>query len=261
MLNENFTEILPKQIPLLFDEMEHALEGFHKDYYKSTVETFIQQHEAFFSQLELLTWEDVEDGSIAKQIGAWMADCVKERGKDITSKSKRDRYALDANLFMVSYILPSILEVSNGRVGKAITEEICSIWSENFKNSHIQAASIADIDGGFKRKLCYVTTATCLALNLGSDCEELNLLKAYRDKVLMQNEAGRNIVSQYYNIAPTIVKRIDALQNAKEIYVDLYRKYIGKCVQCIKNKEYDSCLSIYSEMVEKLTDRFVRTNR
>lgn len=261
MLNENFTEICSEHISAMFDEMEASLNGFHKDYYKSTVESFIEKHGPFFSQMEGLTPDDVEDGQIAKQLGMMMTDCAKRGGQDLNSKAKRDKYALDLNLFMVSYVLPSILEVAGGRVGKVITEGICSAWSDQFKNAHIQAASIADIDGGFKRKLCYVTTATCMALDLGTDCEELNLLKAYRDDVLMKTEDGRSLVAKYYNIAPTIVKRIDALQDAKEIYVSLYHEYIEKCIACLRNKESERCLSIYSEMVEKLTDRFVRTNR
>lgn len=261
MLKDNFTEIFSEQIPSMFGEVEASLNGFNKDIYKSTVEAFIQNHKPFFDLVEGMTSEDIEDGTIIQEMGLLMVEQAKKGQEGIKSKAKLDKYTLDLNLFMVAYVLPSIMEVASGRVGKAIDEGICAVWSEHFKNAHIQAASIADIDGGFKRKLCYVTTATCLALNLGTDCEELKLLKAYRDDVLMKSDAGRAIVSQYYNIAPTIVKRIDSLQEAKEIYVNLYQEYIEKCIACLKDKETERCLSVYSEMVEKLADRFVRTNR
>ena len=78
---------------------------------------------------------------------------------------------------------------------------------------------------GLKKEFyCYITTAVCKSLNKPDDCYELNLLREYRDQYLMGTKDGE-ICKEYYNIAPTIVKRIDRSPDASEIYADIWEKY------------------------------------
>lgn len=260
-MNEQFLETLTQVAPRIFDEMDASLAAFNKDTYKTSFENFLNKYVDLFSLVEKLTEEDLEDGELVQKTGDILAGCVEKKCEAISSKSKCEKYMMNVNLFMVSYVLPGILEVASRRVGKPFADGICKVWSTHFKGAHIQAASSLDIDGGFKRKLCYVTTATCTALGLSAECEELRLLKDYRDTVLMNTPDGRELVKQYYNIAPTIVKRIDKRADAKAVYQELYQDYISPCILHIRKENFEQCKEIYCKMVEVLKERYIRTNR
>ena len=260
-MKEQYLEALTRVAPQIFNEMDASLALFHKDTYKTGYESFLQKYDELFSQVEQLTEEDLEDKELIQKTGDILAECVEKNCEEIDSRAKRDKYMLNVNLFMVSFVLPGILEVASRRVGRPLADGICEVWATHFKGAHIQAASSLDIDGGFKRKLCYVTTATCTALGLPADCEELKLLKDYRDSVLMRTLDGRELIQQYYDIAPTIVKRIDKLSDSDQVYLELYNHYINPCIVNIREENFKRCKEIYCDMVEMLKDRFIRTNR
>ena len=260
-MKEQYLEALTRVAPQIFDEMDASLAMFHKDTYKAGFESFLQKYDDFFSQVEQISEEDLEDQELIQKTGDILAGCVEKKCEAIDSRSIREKYMLNVNLFMVSFVLPGILEMASRRVGKPFADGICEVWATHFKGAHIQAASSLDIDGGFKRKLCYVTTATCTALGLPAECEELKLLKDYRDTVLMKTSDGMELIQQYYDIAPTIVKRIDKLADAKKVYVELYNLYISPCIENIREEKFEQCKEIYCEMVETLKERFIRTNR
>ena len=67
-------------------------------------------------------------------------------------------------------------------------------------------STFEEINGGFRKRLCYVTTAVCRSLQKPDECYELKLLREYRDRYLVSSEGGKETIREYYNIAPTIVK-------------------------------------------------------
>ena len=77
----------------------------------------------------------------------------------------------------------------------------------------------------------------------------------------MNTPDGRELVKQYYNIAPTIVKRIDKRADAKAVYQELYQDYISPCILHIRKENFEQCKEIYCKMVEVLKERYIRTNR
>ena len=83
-----------------------------------------------------------------------------------------------------------------------------------------------NIDKGFKKKLCYITTAVCRSQNKPDNCYELTALREYRDNYLMNSNLGRELVDEYYNIAPGLVMMIDMQQEAEKIYQNIYDKYL-----------------------------------
>ena len=66
------------------------------------------------------------------------------------------------------------------------------------------------------------------------DCYELNLLRDYRDRYLAADRKGEALIEEYYNVAPTIVNRINKEENAGEIYENIYQEYLQKCVHLIE---------------------------
>lgn len=99
---------------------------------------------------------------------------------------------------------------------------------------------------------CFITSAVCRSLGKDDDCEELMLLRHYRDDWLANQPEGPRLIEEYYSIAPGIVQNIDRLPNANEIYMGLYRKYIKPCVDMINKKYYLECENHYKQMVLSL---------
>ena len=105
-------------------------------------------------------------------------------------------------------------------------------------------------------KGCFITTATCMSLNKGDDCEELMAMRRYRDMSTVKNPLIAELVREYYRIAPVIVKRIDARPEKAQIYQQLWDKYISKTYACIKREDYDNATKLYVSMVADLSEEY-----
>ena len=105
-------------------------------------------------------------------------------------------------------------------------------------------------------KGCFITTATCMSLNKGDDCEELMAMRRYRDMSTVKNPLIAELVREYYRIAPVIVKRIDARPEKAQIYQQLWDKYISKTYTCIRREDYDNATKLYVSMVADLSEEY-----
>ena len=108
---------------------------------------------------------------------------------------------------------------------------------------------------------CYLTTATCLALGLPDDNPVLNTLRTFRDQVMLATAAGRREVARYYATAPAIVAAIDALPDARELYLTLYATTIAPAARAILEGRNDEAYARYRAMVESLTARCLNRAR
>ena len=163
---------------------------------------------------------------------------------------------MDKNMFMAVYVLPSIKEIRGSRANE-LAEVICKEWGSSFKDSNIIASDYDSIVQGFKRKLCYVTTAVCQNLNKGENCEELRLIKEFRDGYLASTQEGAALIEEYYDIAPTLVKRIAKDADAQAKYIWLWNTYLAPCVAFIKAGRQEECKETYCGMMEELRKEYM----
>jgi hypothetical protein len=97
---------------------------------------------------------------------------------------------------------------------------------------------------------CFITTATFEALKTTDDnCEQLEVFRNFRDNYVNKYPA---LVSEYYQIAPTIVSKLNSMPDNKSSYQSIYDKYLSKCYSLIKANENESAKDIYVEMVNDL---------
>ena len=169
-----------------------------------------------------------------------------------TSKRKKEIHIIDNNMNMVCFFIPTVSNVS-----KELGERIVEIWNDNMPKHKIGVSTAEGINSGFKRGLCYITTAVCNNLNKEDDCTELTLLREYRDQYLLKTPEGKEIVTSYYDVAPTIVNRINKEAEAKRIYQGILATYIEPCVQLIKEDKKEECKSLYSEMLLNLEKKYM----
>ena len=104
---------------------------------------------------------------------------------------------------------------------------------------------------------CYLTSAWVNAKNLPDDCEELTVLRNYRDTYLKQREGGAEDIKHYYEFAPKIVEAIDKLPNAVSIWEKLYNDMILPCVAFIKDSQFEAAYELYKKFTLQLEGEYV----
>ena len=66
-----------------------------------------------------------------------------------------------------------------------------------------------------------------------------------------------SMMEAYYDIAPTIVKRIDRQEDRDAVYRNLYEEYLLPCIRKIEAQDYEACKVRYQEMVMELKARYI----
>lgn len=92
---------------------------------------------------------------------------------------------------------------------------------------------------------CFLTSACAVAQNLPDDCDELRILRTFRDTYLLATAPGRALVQEYYKIAPGICARIDLRQDAKLLYADLYRRLVLPTVRLVQAGQFGAACDHY----------------
>ena len=111
----------------------------------------------------------------------------------------------------------------------------CNYWEESNETS----------GGG-----CFLTTACCQYKGLPDNCYELETLRKFRDEVLKENEEGKQLVKEYYRIAPGLVQKIEAMPDKErtEILENIYQKIL-QVLNKIKSGDNEGAIARYYSMV------------
>ena len=104
---------------------------------------------------------------------------------------------------------------------------------------------------------CYLSTACVVAMDLSDNCEELNILRKFRDDYMATDMKMKNDICEYYKYAPQIVKSINLLSDYKEIYKDIYTRLICPCVKYITKGEYQKAYKLYKSIYFELKNKYL----
>lgn len=247
---------------ILYENPEKWMDRFRRQTYEESFQKFTDEFADFYSWLESVysgTDSEAEVSPGEKAAAEALAMAADRKFASAASKIAHERLRVTLNMYTVTYIIPGILRSRNGRA--AITADaVCTAWAAHFPESHIKPASFDQINEGFKRKLCYITTAVCEGMHKSDDCEELRKLKNYRDGYLAEQPDGQQVIDMYYDIAPTIVKRISGSKDPDGEYRYLWSEYIEPCIRLIDSGSNEECRELYSVMVRELSSRYLITN-
>lgn len=145
------------------------------------------------------------------------------------------------------YILPKKCKSCRGQKANIGT----SIYSSR------QSSGARSGSEGHKSNWCFITTAACEYLGKPDDCYELKALRQFRDGWLSQAPGGKALITEYYQIAPSIVETLDTNKRRGDIYVYIWQHYILPCVQMIEQGSYELCRAHYEKMVLNLKQIFL----
>lgn len=243
-------------MPKLLECCEDPLEYFKRNLYPT--------HFQELYQMNFQTFEAIENGYnsvidkeqfLANMAGA-LVEYAKTRMDGCRRRSEKDRKMMDLNMAMVTFVFPMILEYK-GNSSVPLTDKLVGVWKEAFPKAVLQATSYEEIEKGFHRKFCYITTAVCRTFGKSDDCYELSLLRNYRDSYLAELPGGPEMIREYYDVAPSVVKHISQRDNSDEIYRSIWEKYLSPCIQMIENGRNEACRERYEEMVRTLRGEYL----
>lgn len=103
---------------------------------------------------------------------------------------------------------------------------------------------------------CFITSAACVALCKPDDCEELTALRAYRDKVKKEDSLVAALIEEYYRVAPLLVEKIDAEENASRTYRRLWDDSIRETYHLVGMGRYEEATLCYIRMTKDLCARY-----
>lgn len=245
------------------DELKNLLKDakieiakFNRKTYEERFVALYNKHAYILDAIEELYNNENGSLELLEDLATTFAEYAYE---DMESMKKRNRQIamIDYNMSIVSFVFP-VLEKPRKQILSVFADKCVLAWNIKFPNSKIEKSTQEIIDGGFKNKLCYITTAVCDNLNKPDNCYELNLLRDYRDNYLMNDmEDGNELVELYYDIAPTIVKRINKEEDSQLIYNEIWDTYLESCILSIEDGRYKETRETYSKMVKELADKYL----
>lgn len=106
---------------------------------------------------------------------------------------------------------------------------------------------------------CFITSACIESYGLDDNCEELFILRNFRDTYMKENAKRIIEIKEYYNNAPCIVSNINKKSNRVAIYKKIYNELISPCVQYIKNNDYEKAYMLYKEYYYHLKGLYLNT--
>lgn len=248
--HQEYVQQAMEGFPQMLFSIKDPLKDFKKNLYEGSFKAFEENNREIMDAIEdaYLTSEEPQQlvRDLAKEFVSRANNQMKEK-----KKRNQEEALMNFNMSIVIYINPALIDY-NKSSGMPLVEELLRQWKESFPKTNLKVSDFEHINSGFKRRFCYITTAVCESLNRPDDCYELNLLRDYRDKYLMQLEEGEQLVKKYYDVAPTIVKHINKKPEHTAIYEEIWRTYLSPCIRLIEENENEKCQSLYREMVDTL---------
>ena len=94
------------------------------------------------------------------------------------------------------------------------------------KEINIAHSSSSSNSSSRKSGGCFITSAVCDSFGKPDDCYELTTFRNFRDNWLSTQPDGKNLIAQYYEIAPKIVAEIDKLPSDRGGQKSQVQKYL-----------------------------------
>lgn len=102
---------------------------------------------------------------------------------------------------------------------------------------------------------CFLTTACVEHKGLKDDCRELQVLRNFRDNYVALRPGGFQLIKDYYQRAPKIVKAINLSADKSLLLESLYIQ-IKQAADLIEEGEHEKAFKLYYKTTQELGKRF-----
>lgn len=173
---------------------------------------------------------------------------------------RRTTALIDTHKFIIAIFLVPMVRKMELPCGEAYCQDLQAIWCQRRPKNPFYLGNYQDISGGFRKKylgLCFITTAVCRDSGKPDDCAELSAFRTFRDGYLRSCPDGPALISEYYDVAPGIVTRIDLSSHPSEVYEALQRDYLEPCYADLRAGRLAQCKERYVQMVRELEQKYL----
>lgn len=120
------------------------------------------------------------------------------------------------------------------------------------------ATGFDTVKTAYKPRDCYITGACVTSLGLADDCDDLRLLRRFRETYVAHLPDGPELLAEYRRRAPVIVAAIDALgaTAARVVYRDIHESGVAPAMDLIRAGHWHEALSLYRSIRDELARRF-----
>lgn len=130
-------------------------------------------------------------------------------------------------------------------------------WMDKGWNNFINTWTNNTGNDGSSSEGCFITTAAVEHKGLADDCEELTLLRKYRDILVKEDPKFKEIVLEYYKIAPQIVSKISDNKNKEQILENIYDELVVPVTSYLKNGQIEEAKNHYISIYNKLKEEYI----
>jgi hypothetical protein len=106
---------------------------------------------------------------------------------------------------------------------------------------------------------CFLTTASTQYAGLSDNCDELQILRKFRDEYVSQLPNGLAIITQYYNESPKIVEALSQSSTSAIEYKEIVEN-ISSIITLIHEGNNLEALSAYSYLFFRLSNKYLTNN-
>ena len=108
---------------------------------------------------------------------------------------------------------------------------------------------------GNEEENCFITTACVRYYNMPDNCYQLQTLRLFRDNYLKKQDDGKELIRQYYSIAPVLVKLLDKDVEKETLFRNILRQINNACA-LIDSGENAKAKKLYIKVVSNLLKHF-----
>lgn len=162
---------------------------------------------------------------------------------------------LDIRFTITALLIPSLLE-QNNEAAEKLADIFLDKWNKKYHKRPLGKANYELILKGFKKKFCFITSATCIALKKGDNCRELNVFRNFRDNWLLYTEDGQEKITEYYLFAPMIVGAINSSGKSEREYKRIWESYLSPCLSLLEKGQNYKCEQKYENMMYELEKKW-----
>jgi hypothetical protein len=145
--------------------------------------------------------------------------------------------------------------VKKSKSAKAATKKVAAKKSP-LKKAPAKKKGAASSKKKKEDLMCFLTSACVGHYGLPDNCYELETLRNYRDTFLLQNTSGKELVKEYYVIAPAIAETISKHPQKEKYYTYIFNRVQRSC-RAIESSRLEKAQRIYQEMVMYLKGQVV----
>ncbi|MCC8102852.1 MAG: hypothetical protein LIP11_11555 [Clostridiales bacterium] len=232
-----------------------VMQLFQKKTYTDAFQRMYQEHIATFDRIEEGYHNSEEKEQYLTALADELTAYAVEKVDACPRKNQKEHLQMDLNMTMAVFVLPMVLEF-HGDSSKSFAQKLTESWKRSFPKTNLSAAEFTTIEDGFHKTWCYITTAVCRTFDKPDDCYELRTLREYRDTYLADSPGGSELIQEYYDVAPSIVKHINQQPDSGRIYYSIWEKWLAPCISMIESGQKEACREHYVEMVHTLQKKY-----